>query len=208
MRIRTFRTAEATAGNRLAAPGFTLTQTLIAISIFLMVVAGSVVSHLYGLKMFDATQTKMDANTMSRRVVDLLTSDIGSAYNLQIGTGTVSAFTQSAENNLQRGNAIQIYTSANTNQFIRYYWDSAATTLKRITNGSPVASVVASSIASGSIFSLENYAGSVLANNQNGGVVGVSLSFYGLKYAGAPAATGGTNATYQVTAKINRRAQE
>ncbi len=208
MRVRALSTGPSPGSLRLAARGFTLTQTLIAVSIFLMVVAGSVVSHLYGLKMFDATQSKLDANRTSSLVVDLLTSDIKSAYNLQIGTGSLSTFTRSAESQPQQGNAIQIYSSVNTNVFVRYYWDAATTALKRITNGSSTASNVVSSIASGSIFSLENYAGTVLANNQNGGIVGVSLSFYGLKYAGASAATSGTNSTYQVQAKINRRAQE
>ena len=208
MRIRILNTAETVGGLRLARQGFTLTQLLVAMSIFLMVVVGSVTSHVYGLKMFDTTQSKLDANTTSRRVIDLLTSDIRSAYNLQIGAGDLKSFARAADNSLQNGNAIQIYYSADPNAFVRYYWDAQATALKRITNGSSTASNVVSSIASGSIFSLEDYSGKVLSNNQNGGVVGISLSFYSLQYTGANVASGATTNTYQVKAKINRRVRE
>ena len=181
---------------------------MVAVSIFLMVVTGSVVSHFYGLKMFDATQSKLGANTSASRVMDLLTTDIRSAYNLEIGNGTSNTFTRVADNTLQQGNAVQLYYSAATNVFTRYYWNSAAKALNRITNGSSVSSNVVSSISSGSIFSLEDYAGNVRLNNQNGGVVGISLAFNALKYAGSGLATGQTNGGYQVKAKINRRAQE
>ncbi len=208
MRIRILSTAEAVGGLRLAHRGFTLTQMLVAVSIFLMVVVGSITSHVYGLKMFDTTQSKLVANTSSRGVVDLLSSDIRSAYNLQIGTGDLQSFTRAADNTLQQGNAIQIYYTSDTTAFVRYYWDSAATSLKRMTNNSNTASNVVSSLSSGSIFSLEDYAGNVLANNQNGGVIGISLSYSGLQYAGGQVNSVGTNTSYQVRAKINRRAQE
>ena len=208
MRIRIASTVAVMGGLQPSGRGFTLTQMLVAVSIFLLVVAGSIVSHVYGLKMFDATQSKLDANTSSGRAIDQLSTDIRSAYNLQIGTGSLNTFSQAADNSLQSGNAIQLYTSSSTNTFIRYYWDSAATNLNRVTNGSSSANIVAKSISSGSIFSLEDYAGNVLLHNQNGGVIGINLSYYGLQYAGAPAVHGGTNITYQVKTKVNRRGQE
>ena len=79
MELQTSSTAEGIGGLRLARQGFTLTQMLIAVSIFLMVVVGSITSHIYGLKMFDTTQTKLDANKSSRRAIDQLTTDIRSA---------------------------------------------------------------------------------------------------------------------------------
>ena len=94
MRIRTLIAAEHIGALRLAHGGFTLIQMMVAVSIFLMVVTGSVVSHFYGLKMFDATQSKLGANTSASRVMDLLTTDIRSAYNLEIGNGTSNTFTR------------------------------------------------------------------------------------------------------------------
>ena len=114
---------------------FTLPELMIATSIFLMVSAGVLVSHLFGMRLLEVSQPKLGTDQESRRTLGILMADIRSAKILRIGNGDMGSFNRVEINTTQEGNAIQMYPSTDTNIFVRYFWDAGDKKLKRILNG-------------------------------------------------------------------------
>ncbi|MHB8523001.1 MAG: hypothetical protein ACYDH9_19905 [Limisphaerales bacterium] len=181
---------------------------MITVSIFMLVIAGVIYGHLFGIRMFELTKAKLGANDMARKAINLLVSEIRSAKEIEIGTGNISSFAEIPVNTLQRGSAIQVYPSTNTNFYVRYYWDAADNRLKRTTNGSTAVSVVVNSISNNMVFTSEDYAGNVITNNQNNRVIGLTLQFYQLQYPIVPIGPGQLFDYYQLRTKITRRTLE
>ena len=184
---------------------FTLPELMIAMSIFLMVSAGVVVSHLFGMRLLEVSQPKLGTDQESRRALGILMADIRSAKILRIGNGAIGSFNTVQINTTQEGNAIQMFPSTDTNIFVRYFWDAEDKKLKRMLNGA-LATAVAHSISNGLIFTAEDYAGNVLTNFQNNCLVGVNLQFYELENPKVSIGPGQYYESYQLRTRIMRRA--
>jgi type II secretory pathway pseudopilin PulG len=187
---------------------FTLVEVMVAVSILSLVVLALIYSHLIGLRMFNVTATKLAASQGARAALDQVRDDIRSAKTVYVGTGDNTGFTNAAPGSAQIGNAVQIYPWASTNQFIRYYLDAAQQKLKRLTNGSAVVTIVASSITNRQAFQAEDFAGNVLTNNQNNRVILMSLEFYQWEFPVAQAAGGALYDYYRLQTRVTRRALE
>ena len=147
-------------------------------------------------------------NDESRKALNLLTAEIRAAKSVRLGTGTLSSFSEVAINTAEQGNALQVYPTTDTNNFIRYFWDATDNTLKRTTNGSSAMTIVANSISNSLVFTAENYAGTVLTNNQNNCVIGLNLQIYQLDYPVTQIGPGKFYDTYRLHTKVTRRALE
>jgi hypothetical protein len=64
---------------------------------------------------------------------------------------------------------------------------------------------VANSISNNLVFSAEDYSGSILTNNENNRVIGVTLAFFQLQYPSIPIGPGSIYDFYQLRTKITRR---
>lgn len=185
---------------------FTLVELQVAMAIILLVIAGVIGSHLFGLRMEQITGTKLNASDAARKTLNSIVGDIRSAKVVQIGTGNADTFTPVANGVVQQGSAVRIYPSASLSSKIIYYFDSATSTLKRSTNNVASAKVVAEFITNSVVFSSENYAGTTLTADQNNRVIKVNLAFYQLPYPQAVAVGQGQYFdSYQLTAKITPR---
>jgi type II secretory pathway pseudopilin PulG len=193
-------------GRRAAA--FTLPELMVTMVLFTFVVGGVVASHVYGLKLFQLSRSKLGASDEARRAVGLLTEEIRTAKSIKIGTGTLSGFTAIGSSSVQMGNSIQIYPSGATNVFIRYFWDGTDKRLKRTTNGLSSAYVVANAISNNVVFAAEDHLGNVLTNSQNNRVIGLTLQFYQLQYPTVTIGPGGLYDFYQLRTRITRRSLE
>ena len=91
--------------------------------------------------------------------------------------------------------------------FVRYFRDSDEK-LKRVANGSPTPTVIASAISNQVVFTSEDFMGAVLTNNENNRVIGLALQFYQLEYPSVSIGPGNLYDSYQLRAKITRRALE
>jgi hypothetical protein len=150
---------------------------------------------------------KLDATDQARAFLGTLSYEIKSAAVIKIGSGNLNSFTEVGINTNQVGNAIQIYPDSDTNIFIRYYLDTTANTVNRWVNSNSVVAIMASSVTNQSIFSAQNFAGTVLTNNQNNRVIGMTLQFYKKEYSNG-GSTNGTKASdfFQLSTRITRRA--
>lgn len=187
---------------------FTLTEMMVTVSILMISLAGILVTHLFGSRLFEITKAKLGANEEARRAISLLIEEIRTAKIVRVGEGGLTNFTEAAVGTPQTGSALQIHATTNTSLFIRYFWDTEDQQLKRTTNGANAASIVASSITNNTVFTAENFSGTVLTNRDNNRVIGLTLQFYQIAYPIVTIGDGHYYDFYQLRTKITRRALE
>ncbi|MDX1951922.1 MAG: prepilin-type N-terminal cleavage/methylation domain-containing protein [Verrucomicrobiota bacterium] len=187
---------------------FTLTEMMVTVAILLMVLAGVLTVHLFGIRMFQITKAKLGASDEARIAISRMMDEIRTGKLVKIGEGSLTNFTEVGINMAQRGSAVQIYSSTNTNTFIRYFWSASDQLLKRTTNGSTSVSIVASSITNSMVFAAEDHRGIVLTNNLNNRVISVTLQFFQIQYPIILIGPGQYYDFYQLRTKITRRALE
>ena len=187
---------------------FTLAEIQVSMAIIMLVIGGVISSHVFGLKLNEATRAKLSASDAARNALNKLGGDIRSAKTIEIGTGTYSAFSPISDGSSQRGSALRICPTTNTNSFVVYYLDTSDSKLKRAATTAVTPLVIAEFLTNTVVFSSENYNGTVLTDNQNNRVIGVNLVFYQIRYPITTIGVGGYFDYYQVSTKITRRALE
>jgi hypothetical protein len=193
---------------RSARAAFTLLDTMTAMAIFSLVVIALVYSHLFSLRLFNISATKLSASAGARAALNLVRDEIRSGKTVYVGNGDNNGFTFIAANALHEGNALQIYPTASTNSYVRYYLDSAAQQLKRVVAGSTHTTVVARYVTNQMAFRAEDYAGNALTNNQNNRVIRMTLEFYQWEFPIARAGLGAYYDYYRLQTRITRRTIE
>ncbi len=188
---------------------FTLPEVMVAMAVFMLMIAGVLTVHIFGLKLNMLVRAKLGASDEARRAISAMIGEIRAGGVVRIGTGNVSSFTEIPAGTAQQGNAIQIFpVKGATNNFIRYFWDTADNRLKRSVNGGTGVMVVANAITNSMVFTSEDFTGTVLTGNLNNRVIGMRLQFYQLEYPTVPIGPGAFYDFYQLKTKITRRALE
>ena len=200
--------AEVTSRSRRVARAFTLTELLITVSLMMMVMGAILMSHLFGLRFFEITKAKLVASDDARQTLTRLVAEVRGAKTILVGNGSLTSFTPAADGSLQQGSAIQIFSSTNTNSFIRYFWTASEGKLKRTTNGVSGTELLASSVTNSLIFTSEDHLGNVLTDSQNNRVIGVTLRFRQLMYPIVNIGPGNYYDFYQLRTRITRRTLE
>jgi hypothetical protein len=184
---------------------FTFAEMMVTTAVSMLVMAGLITTYVFGLRLFEFVKPKMSASDSARVALGKISDELRSANIIRVGQGSLSSFTEVSPGAIQQANAIQIYGSTNTNYYARYYWDSADLKLKRTTNGSSYAYVIANSVSNQLVFTSEDYAGNILTNNQNNRVIGLTLQFYQIEYPIMQIGPGQFYDFYQIHTKITRR---
>jgi prepilin-type N-terminal cleavage/methylation domain-containing protein len=187
---------------------FTFAELLVVSALLSVVVAGVIAAHMTGLRMMEITKAKLGANDEARQGISRLIEEIRTAKVVKIGSGNLNSFTEVAPNTQQLGSAVQIYPTLQTNLFVRYFWDESSRELRRTTNGASAASIIAHSITNRVIFTAEDFKGTVLKNNENNRVIGLTLQFYQIQYPVVRIGPGYHYDFYQLRTRITRRALE
>lgn len=185
---------------------FTLIETMMVIATSTILMGVVLSSHIYGLKMSSRVQIKLNASDDARQTMSSLIQDVRAAHRLRIGTGTLNSFTDAADGSDQKGSALQIYHSSNTNQWVRFYYDSADNSLRRTTNGATSSLVSANSITNDvAVFTLEDSEGDGFTNRVPIAMVRINLSFTKLKNPQVVIAPGSRLDFYQIETRITPR---
>ncbi len=163
---------------RAAANAFTLPEMLIAATIFLLMVGGIIVANLFGLRMFQLVQTKMNATSWSRLTMEKLQNEIHGCNTAQLGNISNGVFTGLLDGEAQQGSGLLIYPSASTNSFILYFVNTDDQTLRRTTDQPGSTVILASAVTNTLPFSAQDLTGTILTNNLNNRVIHVALEFY------------------------------
>jgi hypothetical protein len=190
---------------RNARSAFTLTEVMIATGLFSLVVIGCILSHMTGLKLCVSAQAKLKATHTARAAVNRTRDEIRSAILLEVGNGGATNFSKISTNALRQGNALQIYPTGNTNNFVRYYLDASDQSLKRVASSGGF-ETIANYITNKILFAAEDYSGNVLTNDQNNRVIRMTLEFYQWEFASLNRGGGNAYDYYRVQTRTARRA--
>lgn len=174
-----------------------------SMAIFSLVILGVLYSHLFGLRLFNISATRLSASQSSRTALDRVCDDIRSGKLLYIGNGSSSGFTNVTLNNPRLGNSLEIFSSASTNIFVRYFMDPGAKALKRFDSSSGSVQVIAPFITNQIVFTAEDYAGNALTNDQNNRIIRMDLEFYQWEF--PVAQVGAYYNSYHLQTRISRR---
>lgn len=192
---------------RRRARAFTLTEMLITMAVFTLLMAALFSAHLMGMRMRRVSETKLSATASARKSLNFVRDEIRTAKTLTVGIGNSGTFTPIPNNSQQVGNALQIYPTTDTSKFIRYYIDTSEQALMRVTSTNNSPQQIADCITNRLAFTAEDYKGNTLTNVQKIRVIRMSLEFYQRQYALA----GNTNNSaqwdyYRVQTRVTRRA--
>ncbi|HYG34552.1 MAG TPA: prepilin-type N-terminal cleavage/methylation domain-containing protein [Clostridia bacterium] len=193
---------------RLDHAGFTITEIMVAMALLSLVIIAVIYSHVFGLRLFNITATKLSACQSARAALNRVRDDIRSGKLLYIGTGDNATFSCVPVNSPREGNALQIYPGVATNFFIRYYVDPSARALKRVASGSTNVEIVAPFITNQMVFRAEDYSGTTLTNDQNNRIIRMTLEFYQWQFPVAQAGVGAYYDYYHLQTRVARRTIE
>ena len=157
--------------------GFTLPEILIAMTVFVLVVAGIVTTNLFGLKMFQINAAKLQAVEWSRRTFGKITDEVHVCDTIFVGNMTNGVFATLLDGELQQGSSLLIYPTTNTTRYIVYYFNPSDQTFRRTTDQAGTAVILAESVTNGMIFSAQDFSGNVATNLQNNRVIHLKLEF-------------------------------
>src|SRR5476649_27449 len=89
--------------------GFTLPEILIALTVFMLLLAGIVSANLFGLRMFQVNQTRLQATEWSRNTFGKITDEIHTCNSVSVGNMTTNeVFEGLLPGETQQGTAIEI----------------------------------------------------------------------------------------------------
>lgn len=190
--------------NLRARSAFSVTELMIAVGLFSLVVIGSILSHVTGLKLCTITQTKLKATFSARAALNRTREDIRSATLIYVGNGSATNFSIVSSNQPRQGNAIQIQPTLSTNVWVRYYLDTNDQTLKWVASSGGF-EAIANNITNKVPFAAEDYAGNVLTNDQNNRVIRMTLEIYQWEFASLNRNGSNSFDYYRVQTKVARR---
>ncbi len=158
--------------------GFTLTEVLIASTVFLLLVSGVVFANLFGLSMFRITETRLNASSGARKTIARMANEIRTCKTTWVGNVTNGVFAARLDGETQQGSGLLIYPTTNAANYIVYFVNPSDQTFRRTTSTPGNAIVVAGTITNTVVFRAQDYLGRVLTNNQNNRVIHLDLEFH------------------------------
>jgi hypothetical protein len=183
---------------------FTLTDLLFSSTFLCTGIVAILWSHLTGLKLHSLVDTQLAAAAHERKLWNYLETDLQSAQRIQVGTWSQNKFTAISPGNPQRGTALEIFPSAsNTNQYIRYYLESAS--LKRFSSTNNAMTILSTYIQSADPFQAENSRGIILTNEENLCVVAINISYNQFQESGASINGSNHFRSYNLSTKVAHR---
>ena len=161
--------------------GFTLPEILIATTVFLLMVGGIIAANLFGLQMFQITQTKLNVTTWSRETIEQIAGEIHTCNTVWVGNVTTNGIFEGLLNGeTQQGSGLLIYPTTSTTNYIVYFVNSSDETFRQIVAAPSGTNTVilADSVTNAMIFAAQDLSGNVLTNNLNNRVIHLTLEFY------------------------------
>ena len=158
--------------------GFTLSEIMVAMTIFLLLLGGIIFVNIFGLKMFQLTSAKLNVTQWARETREQITQEVRRCNQVQVGNVTNGNFVAFLDGEIEQGNGLLIYPTTDTNSFIIYFLNAADQTLRRTTDQFNSTVILASSVTNTLPFSAQDLSGNVLTNNLSNRVIHLALEFY------------------------------
>jgi len=195
--------------------GFTLSEMMIAVSVFSFIIAAIVAVQIFASRVYILGATKVSATSGARKTLNAIRDRVRAAKNVYVGNYTNgTGFCLIPSGQIQAGNALAIaYTNTAATNYLIYYLDTTqpTNTLYSISNTlTGTLTVEAQYITNYYCFFAEDYMGNQLVNYLNNPVFHVVFQFSQWEY---PIGFVGTNALnaydfYKLSTRIMRRAKD
>jgi prepilin-type N-terminal cleavage/methylation domain-containing protein len=166
---------------------FTLPEMMVTMAILLLLVGSMVSTNLFGMRMFQVEEVKLNASDSARKIVGGLMDEIRSCDTFQIGAVSGGTFTGLALGAPQTGSALIIYPTTNAANFILYYLNTVDRKFRRATSAAGSTRILAQSVTNlTDVFRAQDYSGNLLTNMQINTVLHLKLEFYQAARFGVP----------------------
>src|ERR1017187_6588680 len=153
---------------------FTLAEMMIAMAVFSLMIVALIYANLFGLRQDELVESKLGASSSSRRGFDQLLTDIRSAKVWNLGNGSFTTFTQITNDVVQKATALQISLTTDTNQYIRYWFDTNNFQLCHMHSGATNI-IIAKNLTNSFYFYGEDFQGNVQTNLTKKYVIHVTM---------------------------------
>jgi hypothetical protein len=162
--------------------GLTLSETMVATGVFSLTVLGFVYCQMFGMRQDQLVNSKIGASELARMSFNQLANDVRAAKIWQIGNGDLTSFTGIPLGTSQRGNAVKLSMTTDTNQYYLYYFDTNAHLLYRSHSGSLAKTCLAQFLTNTYYFEAQNYRGEAQTDLTHKGVINVVMQFQQYQY--------------------------
>lgn len=181
---------------------FTLVEVMTSVAVFSFIMLGVVYFLIWLLKYDELACSKIGASDAARKGFDLLVDDIRSAKTWNIGNGNGTNFVAIGNGTNQIGNAIQMYSQVYSSNYVRYYFNTNAGTLSRITYSNQVPQVLASYLTNTMQFTGETFNQAIVNTFSYRYVVHVTMQFAQYQYPLTRVGSGYYFTTYQMDFRV------
>jgi len=161
---------------------FTLHEVMVVSALFSLMMLGSVYCQMFGMRQDQWVNSKIGATEMARLSFNDLASDIRAAKIWGIGNGNLNSFTGIPMGANQRGNALKLSMTTDTNQYHLYFFDTNACKLYRSHSGTTTKTCVAQSLTNTMYFQAQDPRGSNQTDLTHKGVINVVMQFCQYQY--------------------------
>jgi prepilin-type N-terminal cleavage/methylation domain-containing protein len=178
--------------SRRSRAGLTLIEMLVTVVIFSVLIMAFIYAHIFGLRYDELVCSKLGASEQSRMSFELMTSDIRASKIWRIGNGSKTIFTNIPNASVMRGNAVQLSWTTDTNQWVRYYFETNGPfstqpngRLCRIDSTGQydiLAQYLTNASGTSMVFRAEDYLGNQVTDYQYKYVIAALLEFYQYQY--------------------------
>lgn len=157
---------------------FTLTEMMVALAVFSLVVIAMVSLQIFGFKMSALTSNKLKSTAASLKVLDQIRDQVLEAYYASVGNGNGTSFTATGTT----GNALQIYPGADMNTYLRFYLMPDHDALYELNSANGQVTLLATNIVNAKPFAAVNFQGKISSSSQEHYGIQMTLDFARLAY--------------------------
>ena len=122
--------------------GFTLPELLIAVSVFILLIGGLISAHIFGLSLFQITETKLNATAATRQTMGKMAEEIQTCKSTLVGNVTNGVFEALLDGQTQQGTGLLIHPTTNKASYIVYFVNPSDQTFRRTTSRPGTATIL------------------------------------------------------------------
>lgn len=167
-----------TADRRRTVAAFSIPESMVALTLFVLLLMSVLYIHMFGLRWFSITQTKLLASDYARLSMGKMTDDIRGCSSVFVGGVTNGTFTAAATGTAMTGNGLLLYPGTNSSNYIMYFFNAPDQTFRRTVSSTSSTTVIAKCVTNYAIFQEQDCLGNVLSNSQQNFVIHCSLILY------------------------------
>lgn len=161
-----------------AVRAFTLPEVLLALTIFVTVVAAIVSLQVLGLQMNARAASKLASAAASAKVLNQVRDHVLEANSALVGNGDNNSFTATGTN----GNALQVFSGTDTNNYLLFFVSTNTDSLCEWSSTNQEVWTIAQNVTNELAFETVDFQGNASSRNQEHYCIRMTLQFAELDY--------------------------